>query len=153
MEFISTLASLVKPLFFGIAWVLGGGLGFAVALCGWLQVITISLLAVSQTGTITGAIALAIILLFCQAAAALWSFLIANGSAYNTKASTISSLTATAAVSSALFVAMLASLGAFLVSHFTLVESILTVTAISSVTAAATAALIVLSLANLAKRK
>lgn len=76
-----------------------------------------------------------------------------NGSAYDRRASTISSVTATAVISSASFVAVLASLGAFLVSQFTFVQSILAVTAISSAMAAGTAALIVQTLASLAKRK
>ena len=152
MKFLDTLKSLVRPLLVGPFQVLSGGLGLSVALGGWLQVATVSILAISQTTSISGALALALLLLFCQAAAALWSFLIANGSIFNDKPIT-RSVVATASVGSGILVAILASLSSSLVAQFIFVKSILLLTASSSAVAAATGALIVLVLSRLANPK
>jgi hypothetical protein len=100
MKFFDTLASLVRPLLVGTFQVLSGGLGLSVALGGWLQVATVSILATSQTTSISAALALALLLLFCQAASALWSFLIANGLVASEKPMTTRNLVATVSISS-----------------------------------------------------
>jgi hypothetical protein len=152
MEFLKTLASLARPLVVGTFQVLSGGLGRSVALGGWLQVTTISMLAISQTTSISGTLALALLLLFCQAASALWSFLIVNGSIFTDKPIT-RSLVATVSISGGILAAVLATLSSLLVAHFTFVKSTLLITASSSALAAATGALIVLFISSLTKRK
>jgi hypothetical protein len=152
MKFLDTLKSLVRPLLVGPFQVLSGGLGLSVALGGWLQVATVSILAISQTTSVSGALALALLLLFCQAASALLSFLIVNGSIFNDKPIN-RNLVATVSISGGILAAVLATLGTLLVAQFTFVKSILLVTASSSAVAAATGALIVLVISSLTKPK